>query len=104
MKPDHNNDETLNIVSARLAELGHPIRLSIFKLLVKAGKEGVSVGDIQQQVDIPSSTLSHHIAKLLKVNLITQRRESRTLYCIPQFDALGEVVQYLIDECCVGES
>jgi DNA-binding transcriptional ArsR family regulator len=103
MKLDHNNNELLHIVSARLAELGHPIRLSIFKLLVKAGTEGVSVGNIQQHVDIPSSTLSHHIAKLLKVDLITQRRESRTLYCIPQFDALSEVVQYLIDECCIDE-
>jgi DNA-binding transcriptional ArsR family regulator len=104
MKLDQSNNEILHTVSARLAELGHPIRLSIFKLLVKAGKEGLSVGNIQQQVDIPNSTLSHHIAKLLKVNLITQRRESRTLFCIPQFDALNEVVQYLIDECCVGES
>ncbi len=104
MKTPDNDNERLHTVSARLAELGHPVRLTIFKLLVRAGKGGLSVGSIQQQVDIPNSTLSHHIAKLLKVNLITQHRESRTLYCIPQFDSLNEVLQYLIDECCVDES
>jgi DNA-binding transcriptional ArsR family regulator len=95
--------EKVNIVAARLAELGHPTRLNIFKLLVKCGNDAVSVGDIQQEIGIPNSTLSHHIAKMVKVGLIKQIRESRTLYCIPQFEALEQVIGFLQDECCVNQ-
>jgi len=95
-------DNKLEIVAARLAELGHPTRLTIFKLLVKAGNEGISVGNIQQDIGIPGSTLSHHIAKMIKVGLIKQVRESRVLYCFPEFEALDEVINYLQEECCNG--
>ncbi len=95
--------DQLNLAAARLAELGHPTRLSIFKMLVKCGNDSVSVGDIQQKIGIPGSTLSHHISKMVKVGLIKQVRESRTLYCIPQFEALEQVVSFLRDECCVNQ-
>ena len=98
-----NESEQLNLVAARLAELGHPTRLSIFKMLVKCGNDAVSVGDIQQEISIPGSTLSHHIAKMVKVGLIKQIRESRTLYCVPQFEALEQVFSFLQDECCVNQ-
>jgi ArsR family transcriptional regulator, arsenate/arsenite/antimonite-responsive transcriptional repressor len=90
----------LNKVADRLAELGHPTRLTIFKLLVKAGSDGISVGSIQQELDIPGSTLSHHIAKMIKVGLVRQVRQSRVLYCFPEFNALNEVISYLQEECC----
>lgn len=93
----------LNIIAKRLAELGHPTRLTIFKLLVKSGTSGVSVGSIQQEINIPGSTLSHHIAKMVKVGLISQVRESRTLYCFPKFEALNEVISFLQEECCVNQ-
>jgi ArsR family transcriptional regulator len=96
-------DRKLDIVAARLAELGHPTRLTIFKLLVKAGEDGISVGRIQQDIGIPGSTLSHHIAKMIKVGLIKQVRESRVLYCFPEFEALNEVVNYLQEECCIDQ-
>ncbi|MBL4942532.1 MAG: helix-turn-helix transcriptional regulator [Colwellia sp.] len=93
-------ESKLDIVAARLAELGHPTRLTIFKLLVKAGNDGISVGSIQQDIGIPGSTLSHHIAKMIKVGLIKQVRESRVLFCFPEFEALNEVINYLQEECC----
>lgn len=93
----------LESIAARLAELGHPTRLSIFKYLVKAGHDGAPVGEIQQQLDIPGSTLSHHIARLVQVGLVKQQRDGRTLYCTPQFGALEEVVLFLQEECCGGE-
>ncbi|WP_444994812.1 ArsR/SmtB family transcription factor [Aliikangiella sp. IMCC44359] len=92
--------EQLNNIAARLAELGHPTRLAIFKYLVKTGKNGASVGSIQKELGIPASTLSHHIAKLIKVGLVKQVRESRVLHCFPQFNALIEVIAFLQDECC----
>ncbi len=94
----------LALTASRLAELGHPTRLNIFKFLVKAGHQGMPVGEIQQQLSIPGSTLSHHIAKLVNVGLIKQVRDSRTLYCVPQFDALAQVISFLQLECCVNES
>jgi len=94
----------LEAIAARLAELGHPTRLAIFRYLVRAGRSGAPVGDIQQELAIPASTLSHHIAKLVSVHLIKQVRESRTLYCFPQFESLLEVVSFLQKECCVNDS
>lgn len=85
-----------------LAELGNTTRLAIFRFLVKVGPEGASVGRIQENLDIPGSTLSHHISRLVAVGLVHQERESRTLYCQPQFDTVREVLQYLMAECCTG--
>lgn len=97
------NDQKLILIAERIAELGHPTRLLIFKHLVKAGHKGSPVGVIQEELQIPASTLSHHIAKMVKVGLVKQVRESRTLYCQPQFDCLTEVIEFLQEECCVNE-
>ena len=86
-----------------LKELGHPTRLSIFKLLVRAGYGGLPVGQLQEKLEIPNSTLSHHIAKLVSVELIKQHREGRVLYCIPQYENLDNLLAFLNDECCLGE-
>ncbi len=88
------------IAAKKLAELGHITRLSIFRYLVKTGDQGAPVGQIQDKLGIPGSTLSHHISRLVKVGLIKQVRESRTLYCIPQFNVLNELVEFLKSECC----
>ncbi|MCF8092040.1 MAG: helix-turn-helix domain-containing protein [Desulfotignum sp.] len=88
------------MAAKKLAELGHVTRLSIFRYLVKAGDGGAPVGHIQDELGIPGSTLSHHISRLMAVGLIKQVRESRTLYCIPQFDVLDELVEFLRSECC----
>lgn len=88
------------IAANALAELGHITRLSIFRYLVKVGEAGAPVGQIQETLNIPGSTLSHHIGRLVSVGLIKQERESRTLYCIPQFDVLNELIEFLKSECC----
>lgn len=93
----------LDAMAARIAELGHPTRLQILKHLVKAGRSGTPVGDIQAAISVPGSTLSHHLSRMMKVGLVTQIRESRTLYCYSNFDAINEVVSYLMEECCSNE-
>ncbi len=93
----------LELAANSLKELGHPTRLAIFKLLVKAGKSGLPVGDIQQNLGIPNSTLSHHINKLVSVNLIKQKREGRTLFCTPEYKNLEKLIKFLMDECCVDQ-
>jgi DNA-binding transcriptional ArsR family regulator len=60
------------------------------------------VGQIQGALQIPGSTLSHHISRLVSVGLIHQVRESRTLHCIPQYGALLELIDFLQSECCTG--
>ncbi|TCS41142.1 ArsR/SmtB family transcription factor [Reinekea marinisedimentorum] len=86
-----------------LAELGHTTRLQVFRLLVKAGSAGVPVGSIQAELDIPGSTLTHHISRLVQVGLVVQRREGRTLFCIAQYSGLNQLIEFLKDECCVNE-
>jgi ArsR family transcriptional regulator len=86
--------------AAQLAELGHVTRLSIYRSLVKAGTSGLSVSEIQHPLQIPGSTLSHHINRLIHVNLIKQTREGRVLRCVAQFNKLNKLVEFLIKECC----
>jgi DNA-binding transcriptional ArsR family regulator len=85
-----------------LAELGHPHRLQIFRLLIKAGEVGLSVGEIQSRLEIPKSTLAHHIAQLVSAGLMTQVREGRIQRC--RVDALRGrgLLQFLVDDCCEG--
>lgn len=85
-----------------LAQLGNETRLKIFKLLVQAGDEGLPVGTIQEKLNVPGSTLSHHITKLMSADLIIQKRDGRTLYCIASFHLLNSIVDSLKEQCCVG--
>ena len=94
----------IDIAAKRLAELGHVTRLQIFRYLVKGGRQGVPVGEIQAALEVPGSTLSHHITRLVSVGLVEQRREGRTLYCVPQYDQLLHLIGFLQDECCINES
>ncbi len=93
----------LEVVAKALKELGHPIRLSIYKSVVKAGYQGIAVGGLQEELGIPGSTLSHHISNLASAGLISQRREGRTLFCVAEYEYLEGVIGFLQDECCVNE-
>ncbi|WP_349918595.1 ArsR/SmtB family transcription factor [Aeromonas veronii] len=94
----------LEEVAKALKELGHPTRLFIFKHLIKAGTQGLPVGELQKQLSIPASTLSHHISALVSVGLVKQNRESRMLMCVSQFEVLEEVIAFFREECCVNGS
>ncbi len=71
--------------------------------LVKSGHEGLSVGSLQKALDIPNSTLSHHITKLVSVKLVEQKRDGRILMCIPQYQTFNQLLFFLNDECCIDE-
>jgi ArsR family transcriptional regulator len=85
-----------------LEALGSPHRLSIFRLLVQSGTKGMTVGDVQKQLDVPASTLSHHISKLVNKGLISQERESRNLICCCNYERMNELLDYLSENCCAG--
>ncbi len=86
-----------------LKELGHSHRIKIFKRLVKSGYEGLPVGVLREDLDIPHSSMTHHIASLVSAGLITQEREGRILRCVPQYNRLWEVIEFLQDECCADQ-
>lgn len=92
----------LEQAAAQLAELGHITRLAIFRLLVRAGHHGIAVGDIQQVLDIPNSTLSHHLSRMSKVGLMEQRRDGRTLFCTLRYGEVESLLTFLYAECCLG--
>jgi DNA-binding transcriptional ArsR family regulator len=85
-----------------LAELGSPTRLAVFRLLVKAGPDGMAVGDLQRRLKIPASTLSHHIARLAWAGLVDQRRDGRRLVCSVRGGVMDALVTFLSAECCTG--
>lgn len=87
--------------AAQLAELGYITRLNIYRLLVKSGKKGLSVTQIQDTLDVPGSTLSHHISRLMHVGLVKQKREGRVLRCQAQYQQLNNLIEFLQKECCV---
>ena len=85
-----------------LAELGHPHRLQVFHLLIKAGDAGLPVGAIQQELAIPKSTLAHHIAQLVAVGLMTQSREGRVQRCRVAAGRGQALLRFLVTDCCEG--
>ena len=92
----------INHAARCLEKLGNPTRLEIFRLLVRAGTEGLAVGELQAHLDIPASTLSHHVAQLVNVGLVAQEREGRVLRCQPNYRLMDALVGYLTEECCRG--
>ena len=88
--------------AAILAQLGHRARLDIMRLLIRAGRDGLPVGEIQTHLDMPASTLAFHLRGLVSAGLVEQSREGRTVLCRPRFDALNGVIAFLKAGCCAG--
>jgi DNA-binding transcriptional ArsR family regulator len=83
-----------------LAALGTEVRLQILRLLLSAHPDGMVVGDIQSQLGIPASTLSHHLERLKAEGLVTVQRESTFLRYTANTAALQELLGFLFAECC----
>ena len=80
--------------------MGTEPRLRIMQLLLSAHPEGLVVGEIQGELEIPNSTLSHHLDKLKAEDLVHVERESTFLHYTANTDALQELLQFLYAECC----
>ena len=85
-----------------IARLGSPVRLEIYRLLVKTGPKGLAVGDIQRQLEIAGTTLSHHISHLVQNHLVHQIREGRVLRCHADYQRMNQLIRFLSEECCSG--
>ncbi len=82
------------------AALGAEARLRIVRLLLTAHPEGLVVGDLQAELSIPPSTLSHHLDKLKAEDLVRVRREGTYLWYTANEEALKELLGFLYEECC----
>ena len=91
---------TLERHAEQLSALGHPIRLQILRYVVQGGGSGTAAGEIQSHVDLPASTLSHHLKRLVDAGLLTSRTEGTYHYYAPNFSALRRLTDYLWEDCC----
>lgn len=84
----------------RFSALGAEPRLQIMRTLLASHPTGMIAGEVQDELEIPASTLSHHLEKLKQVGLVNVRREGTFLWYSANTDALREVLGFLYDECC----
>lgn len=86
--------------AAQLGALGHPVRLAVLRHVVQAGDRGAAAGDIQEQVNVPASTLSHHLRRLVDAGLLRARGEGTYHYYSADYGALRLLTEYLWEDCC----
>lgn len=85
-----------------LSSLAHERRLSAFRLLVKAGAEGLAAGELAQRLKIPANTLSTNLAILSRSGLVTSRRLGRSVIYVADYGGMSGLISFLMDDCCEG--
>lgn len=85
-----------------LAALAQETRLSVYRLLVEAGPEGISAGRIAEALEIPAATLSFHLKELARAGLISSRQEKQFIYYATDFEAMAALMAFLTQNCCQG--
>ena len=85
-----------------LAALAHTHRLSVYRMLVEAGPEGLNAGTIAARLKVPSSSLTFHVQSLHRAGLVSAERRSREVIYVADFDAMNGLVGYLTENCCGG--
>src|ERR1700690_4530783 len=98
--PSTRSSERVAKYADMFSAMGTEPRLRIMQLLLTAHPEGLVVGDIQEELDIPNSTLSHHLDKLKNEGLVNVQRESTFLRYTANTEALQELLSFLYAECC----
>lgn len=93
----------LTLTATAFAALGSEHRLAILRRLVRAGKEGLPMGELGAAVGISGSVLTHHLRQLVGAGLVTQTRDGRRILCRVDFDAVQDLSDFLISECCADQ-
>src|SRR5271170_1563065 len=84
----------------QLAALGHVARLSLLRAVVQAGPNGMSTTELQERLDIPWTTLNHHLERLVDAGLVAARREEKSVFHTADYGALRVLTDYLWEDCC----
>lgn len=87
---------------AALSALAHEGRLTAFRMLVKAGHEGIPAGEIARRLDVPPNTLSSNLTILTHAGLIDNRREGRSIIYSAKYENMTSLLEYLMQDCCGG--
>jgi ArsR family transcriptional regulator len=85
-----------------LAALAQETRLSIFRLLVEAGPDGIAAGRIAEALEVPGATLSFHLKELARAGLVSSRHERQFIYYAVDFERMAELMTFLTQNCCQG--
>ena len=93
---------TEELAAASLGALGNPTRLSLYRLLVRAGPPGLPVGTLVRTLGTPASALAHHLACLTRAGLVEQEQRGREVRSRPDFAAMTQLMDFLTAECCTG--
>jgi ArsR family transcriptional regulator len=87
---------------AALAALAQPTRLRVFRMLIKAGLDGLPAGAIAEAEAVPHNTMSTHLAVLARAGLVQSRRESRSIIYAANIERIGGLLTFLVADCCAG--
>ncbi len=85
-----------------LSALAHEGRLKVFRMLVKAGPDGLAAGEIARRLGTPPNTLSANLTLLAHAGLAQSRRDGRSIIYSARFDRMGELMAFLAEDCCGG--
>jgi len=86
----------------RLSALAQDSRLAVFRLLVKAGPDGIAAGEIARSLEITPNTLSAQLTILANADLVASRREGRSIIYAADYDGMSALLVYLTEDCCQG--
>jgi ArsR family transcriptional regulator, arsenate/arsenite/antimonite-responsive transcriptional repressor len=87
---------------AALAALAQEHRLEAYRLLVQAGPDGISAGEVAATIGLPPNTLTFHFDRLRQAGLVTVRREGRSMIYAARYDTMNALLGYLTENCCQG--
>jgi len=95
-------DDTLGIAqtASAFAALGSEQRLTVLRALVRAGDEGLNIGELGERTGITGSTLTHHVKLLAQAGLVDQVKTGRVIRCAVSYDRIRDLSTYLLQECC----
>src|ERR1700678_2696083 len=85
-----------------LSALAHEGRLNAFRMLVKAGPDGIAAGQIARKLDVPPNSLSANLNILSHAGLVESRREGRSIIYTARYDHMTKLLSYLLEDCCSG--
>lgn len=101
MKRFDTPDLPLEVAASAFAALGSEQRLSVLRALVRAGDQGLSIGELGERVGIAGSTLTHHMKILAQAGLARQVRDGRRIICVAAaYDDVRRLSEFLLNECC----
>ncbi len=105
MKHDLKTDSDVTRVASTFAALGSEQRLGVLKVLVRAGPDGLTIGELGVRSGITGSTLTHHMKILSAARLVQQIRDGRRIICIgAAYDEMRALSDYLLNECCADSA